>query len=250
MRVSILGSCITRDVFRLFPDDAEVVSYHSRSSLVSLMSPPLLVDDAGTEWPSNFARKVVLADFRKTFFDELELAGPDVLILDLMSERFDLLRASGTYVTRSWDLVESGFDERCAHALERVPRENYAVHDAWRRKSREFAASLRTRFPTLPVILHKAYWSLGYRKGASIRPFSPEWRAWISPRNAVLEAYHAYLERHLTGVVAVEPRQMYFADPGHRWGLGSSHYEAAYYADVRQQLHAAFHSARTRAGTA
>lgn len=236
-RVSIFGSCITRDVFRLFPDEAHIASYHSRSSLISVMSPPLEIGEAGIAWPSNFARKVVLADFRKTFFDDLEASAPDFLIIDLMSERFDLVRAHATYVTRSWELVHSGFGERCGR-LERIPRETEAAHESWCEKSREFADVLRKRFPELPVILHKAYWTHSYRDGASIRPFPREWREWISRRNDMLEACHAHLEQYLPALVTVEPRRTYLADPGHRWGLGSSHYESGYYDDIRKQLRA------------
>jgi Family of unknown function (DUF6270) len=235
-RVSIFGSCITRDVFRLFPDDAEVASYHSRSSLISLMSPPLEVDDSGTEWPSSFARKVVLADFRKLFFEDLEAAAPDVLVVDLMSERFDLLRAPGTYVTRSWELVSSGLAARCAYRLERVARETETMHQTWLEQSRRFADVLQSRFPELPVILHKAYWTSRYREGTRIRRFSHDWQSWITRRNLMLDACHEHLERLLPGLTVVEARQAYVADPGHHWGLGTSHYEAAYYDDVREQM--------------
>jgi hypothetical protein len=235
-RISIFGSCITRDVFRLFPDDAEIASYHSRSSLISVMSPALDVDDAGMEWRSNFARKVVLADFRKTFFDDLEAAAPEFLIIDLMSERFDLFRATGTYVTRSWDLVCSRFDARCGYRLERVSRETEAMHETWLEQTRRFAHVLRSRFPGLPVILHKAYWTPLYHDGTAVRRFSREWRSWISRRNDMLDACHVHLEEVLPGLATVEPRQTYVADPGHLWGLGSSHYEPGYYEDVREQL--------------
>ena len=234
-RISIFGSCITRDVFRLFPDDAEVASYHSRSSLISVMSPPLAVDDTGVDWPSNFARRVVLADFRKSFFDDLEITAPDVLILDLMSERFDLFAAPETYVTRSWELVESGLATRY-DGLERVPRETEAMHETWCEHSRRFADALRRRFPDLPVVLHKAYWTSSYRDGAAVKRFSRDWRRWIDRRNEMVEACHEQLERVLPGLAVVEPRRSYLADAGHRWGLGSAHYELAYYDDVREQL--------------
>ncbi len=240
LRVSIFGSCITRDVFRLFPDEAEVASYHARSSLVSLMAPPLDVADFGTVWESNFARKVVVADFRKTFFDDLERAAPHVLIVDLMSERFDLLRAPGTYVTRSWELFHSGLDRRCGHRLERLSRETDAMHEVWLEQSRAFADVLQERFPELPVVLHKAYWTAAYRDCSVVRPFPRDRRRWIALRNEMLEACHAQLERLLPDMVVVEPRGSYVADPGHRWGLGSSHYERDYYDDVRGQLRGAF----------
>jgi hypothetical protein len=203
------------------------------------MSPALDADETGIEWPSNFSRKVVLADFRKTFFDDLEAAAPDFLIIDLMSERFDLYRARRTYVTRSWDLVQSGFDTRCGHRLERVARETMAVHEAWCRKTDEFADVLNTRFPDLPVVLHRAYWTLAYRDRASIRPFPREWQKWITVRNRMLEACHAHLERQVRNLIPVEPRRRYLADPHHFWGPGSSHYETGYYEEVREQFGAA-----------
>jgi Family of unknown function (DUF6270) len=204
------------------------------------MSPPLDVADFNGAWESNFARKVVIADFRKTFFAELQAAVPDVLILDLMSERFDLLRAPRTYVTRSWELVRSGFDRHCGELLERVSRDTDAMHAAWLATSREFAHVLQGRFPELPVILHRTYWTSAYRDGSIVRPFPRDWRRRISRRNEMLESCHSQLERLLPEVITVEARRSYLADPTHRWGLGSSHFELAYYENVREQLHAAF----------
>jgi len=240
VRVSIFGSCITRDLFHLFPRDAEVASYHARSSLISLMAPPLDVADFGGPWESNFARKVVTADFRKTFFDDLAQAAPDVLILDLMSERFDLLHARETYVTRSWELLRSGLDQRCGYRFELRSRATEAMHEAWRDASRAFAAVLQERFASLPVILHKAYWTPRYREGSRVRLFPVEWRGAIALRNEMLESCHAQLEQLLPDLRTVEPDSRYVGDLSHRWGAGSSHYEPGYYADVRAQLHEAF----------
>lgn len=209
------------------------------------MSPPLEVGDFSAAWDSDFARKAVIADFRKTFFDDLQAAAPDVLIVDLMSERFDLLRAPGTYVTRSWELVRSGFDRHCGYSLARVSRDTDAMHAAWFATSRGFARVLQERFPELPVILHKAYWTSAYQEGSTTRPFPRDWRRRIFRRNELLEACHSHLERLLPEVITVEPRQSYVADPSHRWGLGSSHYEHAYYDDVRAQFRAAFRRCAT-----
>jgi hypothetical protein len=236
VRVSILGSCITRDVFRLFPGAAEVASYHSRSSLISLMSAPVEFDDTDVCWPSNFARKTVLADLKKTFFDDLQAAAPDVLIVDLMSERFDLLRGGETYVTRSWELIEASLHRRCGYRLERVPRETKAMRDAWLANADDFAARLKAHFPTLPVLLHRAFWTLEYRDGSTMRTFPRRWWGSIRERNEMLVDCYAELQRLLPGLSTIEASRSYVADARHRWGLGTSHYEHGYYDDVRNAM--------------
>ena len=88
VRFSILGSCVTSDVFRFASDLGPLASYHARTSILSIMSPPLPLADDELDWSSDFARRAVQADFAKTLFDDLEAASPDYLIVDFVDDRF------------------------------------------------------------------------------------------------------------------------------------------------------------------
>jgi hypothetical protein len=137
--------------------------------------------------------------------------------------------------------VNSGLHRRW-HRFERVPRETETTQKIWLEMSGAFAFTLRERAPHLPVVLHKTRWTSRYRDGEEIRPFPRRWQRWISRRNDVIESCHERLERLLPDLIVVEPRGNYVADARHCWGLGSSHYEDAYYGDVAEQLRAVFHS--------
>ena len=99
----ILGSCVTTDAFARDAAGLEEVSYHSRTSFISVNSPPLAIEGSELCWCSNYARKHVLADFNKTVLPEMYLSKPDIVVFDFIDERFDILRSGDTYITRSED---------------------------------------------------------------------------------------------------------------------------------------------------
>jgi hypothetical protein len=157
-RNAILGSCVTRDIVRFVPDEFELASYHCRTSFPSLVSPPLDIGDDDLRCDSSFGKRMIFADFRKTFFHALEDAAPHHLIIDLVDERYDLMRAGDSVVTRSWDLVDSGVDDYDRYSFELVKRTRPSTHAFWRSSCDAFLTLMRRRFPEVRLVLHKAYW--------------------------------------------------------------------------------------------
>lgn len=89
--VFIYGSCVSRDPFEL-PGSLKLDGYYARSSLVSafsLLESGLADADLSTN-PSPFQRRMVAADLTRQIPELLRTSTADVILIDLVDERFDL----------------------------------------------------------------------------------------------------------------------------------------------------------------
>jgi len=226
-RFSILGSCVTSEVFRFAGDLGPPASYHARTSLLSIMSPPRALADDELDWTCGFARRAVQADFAKTFFDDLQAASPDYLIVDFVDDRFALMRSGDSWFLRSHDFVACGGDEISRFPLVNIPRTWLGLPVPWREACRRFAAAFRGRFPDLPVVIHRA-------PGLS----SPDGKRTvcdgieIGVLNGLLDDYASWFAGDVEPVVDLRLSGPYLADREHRWGYSPFHYEERYYRDV------------------
>lgn len=101
MRLGIFGSCVTRDLFEDPAVRPSLARYTSRSSLISAVAEPVALDPQRVRLDSAFQRCCVLEDFDKRVIAELEGERLDWLVVDLIDERFDVLRTPSSFVTCS-----------------------------------------------------------------------------------------------------------------------------------------------------
>jgi Family of unknown function (DUF6270) len=236
-RFAIFGSCVSSDVFRLNRDLGQLVSYHSRCSLLSLMSSPLEFGDDDLDWPSNFARRTIKADFEKTFFDDLEASKCHTLIVDFVDERWDLLRLGDSMVTCSANLMKTGVDRLTRRGFARVARNDARTQHLWRDACARFAATLRERLPELQVVLHKVLGADHYRDGeefCELEPFADGIPLGIV--NPILEDCNACFHSHMESLVDLDLPRTYAADRNHSWGISPFHFEERYYKDAANFL--------------
>jgi hypothetical protein len=246
-RVAIIGSCITRDLWPVRGDSSDGPLYVSRTSLASLMAPPVAGFESSAQPPAELARhqhRAVVADLQKTALRELLAYRPTHLIFDFIDERFDLLAVGGTTVTHSWELEVSGYLDQPALAGRRpAPRLSLAADLLWRQGLESFAGLLRcTPLGQARLILHSARWAYQSRR-ASGRPRPLSGVEILKGQPADIAAHNALLARYeaeflsltpVCDVVAAPKRRI--ADEGHRWGLSPFHYVPTYYAEIWRQL--------------
>lgn len=109
--VLIFGSCVSRDIFNLeYSLEFKVSDYYARSSLASLSSEAYENDSALNRISSPFQRRMVANDFSKEILTAgSKLEGCDVILIDLIDERFDLVVfPSGKIITNSAEFSQSG----------------------------------------------------------------------------------------------------------------------------------------------
>jgi len=230
--VMILGSCVTRDVFTVTHSEQHGITYYARTSLASVMSRPLDVSEADIHLDSPFQRRMILQDCRKTFWRDLVEVRPDVLILDFIDERFDLISVGDSIVTRSREFENSGLLSSFTDYRELV-RTSEEVLTLWKASCLAFIERLRSVRPGDRVVLHRAMWAASYYDADRQILDFPYARA-IANANGMLSAYYDYFVEHMPEVVSVSAPCL--ADVGHMWGLSAYHYADEYYAQVMAQL--------------
>ncbi len=250
-RPAIIGSCITRDVWRECNAPFGDVLYIARTSLASLTSAPVVGVSVPPEPPAGvagFGRNAlrrVAADLDKSALAALVDYRPTHLIFDFIDERFDLLDQDGAIVTHSWELdclgVIGGPGLPSPRAIPRLSEEADAL---WREGLARIAQWLNNAaLADTTVILHHAQWAATYLDAdghpAAFSDPTPMW-----PGQASRLAHNALLRRYRDLFMQAVPRtrviqasdKSQVADARHVWGLSPFHYAPAYYADLWRQL--------------
>ncbi len=246
-RVAIVGSCITRDVWRFRGAPVADLHYISRTSLPSLFADPVAGFRPAAKPPGGLKpqpHRALVADLTKTALAGLVAFAPTHVIFDFIDERFDLLATNTSLVTHSWELEASGYLKLPAlRGARPVPRLSAAAERLWLEAAGEFAALIRaTPLRDARLILHEARWAQDHRgpdgadvplNGVEILPGSP---ADIGEQNALLTRYEAAFTDLLPGMARVAAPRNRHADKAHEWGLSPFHYERVYYAEILRQL--------------
>ena len=244
-RVAIIGSCITRDLWPIRGDTAQLL-YVSRTSLPSLFARPVKGFRPAEAPPARLGRyqhRALVGDLQKTALAALVAFRPTHLIFDFIDERFDLLAVDGALATHSWELEASGYLKGKAFRRRRsIPRLSDACERLWRDGAAQMAAFVRaTPLKDARLILHSARWA--DHVGADARPLpTPE----ILPgrpedpvaHSRLLAEYEAEFTAVMPPMARIEAPEHRTADEGHRWGLSPFHYVPAYYQEILRQLEA------------
>ena len=246
----MLGSCVTRDIWKLprfTPEDRKSVFVLARTSLASLFAEPLEAFEPPAELPpglSPFEIRMVGHDLLKTGLASLVAHRPTHLVIDLIDERFDLWIRGEAVATRSWETELLRLADSELSGFRIVPRGSDEARRLWLDGLLRFADVLGRELPDTRVILHDARCATVYEDAvAARRPLGPDWEFWpgapsrIEALNALFDDYAAALRDALHKMAVIRaPDALTLATETHRWGLAPFHYVDAYYDAVCRQL--------------
>lgn len=233
--VAIWGSCVTRDAFAV-ADRAEqlaeflpLVYYGARSSWISQDSRPYPAAEADLGGLSGFGLRMVEEDLAKTVIDRLVEHRPDLVVLDLVDERLQLVRLGRSWITGS-DYVKR--TELWARAL---AESDEVISMTQPKRQKLFAAAARrltkrlvTELPDTTFVLNEAPYTTEIANGTQLPEPQAGWaRDLDAAQRPMMEVLAAEFGPRL--VRATPPPQVCLADPDHRWGITSYHYVNAYY---------------------
>jgi Family of unknown function (DUF6270) len=250
-RVAIIGSCITRDLWRFrggtVSEPPPELLYVSRTSLPSIFATPVAGFRPASRPPGGLRpqpHRALVGDLTKTALASLVAFRPTHLIFDFIDERFDLLSVGRTLVTDSWELEVSGYRRQAAlRGARPVPRLSAACERLWLEAAAELAAFVRaTPLAEAKLILHAARWAERRRTAAGrMAPVAgveilPGQAADVDQHNDLLARYEAAFTELMPAMVRVEAPDHRLADDTHEWGLSPFHYVPAYYAEIWRQL--------------
>ncbi len=247
-RVAIIGSCISRDVWRFQGATVSALLYISRTSLPSLFAAPVAGFRPTAGQPPGGLKaqphRALVADLTKTALGALVAFRPTHLIFDFIDERFDLLSVGGTLVADSWELERSGYRrQKALQAARTIPRLSPACDQLWLDAAGEMAAFVRaTPLRDARLILHSAQWAERRRTAAGgiaalqHAEILPGVSADIAAHNALLQRYEQAFEGVMPPLARIAAPEHRLADEAHEWGLSPFHYVPAYYREIWRAL--------------
>lgn len=226
-KIFISGSCVSRDILEFLKySDYELVAYHARSSLAVLATK--IVDgstyyQAISNIPSVFQRRMVEYDFKHMLLKSLALHSFDVLLMDLIDERFHVaMLDQNSAITRSTEFLRTELKPRRL-----INSNSDEFFNLWCNGVKIFFNILNELNIKDRVLIQKAYWSNMLDNGTKIDKFSDEI---IQRENDKLNKMYKHLELYLDEHQFIEiPKDYVIIKSEHKWGISPFHYIDAYY---------------------
>ena len=236
--ISIFGSCVSRDVLEFYKnDDLTLKNYIARQSIISAISKPITVEEQDVKLTSNFQKKQILNDLRKTTFDILLNNKSDYLIIDLIDERFRVGKYEDSYFTISQDFVNSG-----------ILKSDYDIVNVAIRKRKyyfdgreldfyvnEFCDRVCSIYNDDKIILHKALFVDRYiNKLNKVKKFPLDRIRINKIVNKKINYIFKILKLRFPNALVIDITPKYYASENHRWGLAQMHYQDEYYDEAQK----------------
>jgi hypothetical protein len=236
IKVLIIGSCVSRDIFNYDKEQSfELAAYYARSSFASAFSATPALDRYSANLSSRFQATIVKADLQKSAQVLLPSTQFDVLLIDLIDERFNLFAdAQGTVFTVSNELCQAGFDpEKVPGTLiKSASEEHFAL---WAAGWQAFVDLLNAHGALSKVIVNRTTWSTQTKSGKDFGGGFSLGR--IDAANAYLQRLYERMSLDLDATQFIEPPvDLVFGDEDHQWGLSPFHYVDEYYTFFLERL--------------
>lgn len=230
MKLLIIGSCVSRDVVSFFPDSIELIGYYARSSLVSVMSRPIKEIGGLDDIESNFQRRMVCNDLKKSLRENISQHGAEseLIVLDFIDERFDILEVShGCYITLSGEARKSGFIRSLSGRLIKSGSSEHA--NLWKHAWDNFVFLLRELGLLHKVVVNQPYWSVEDESKTGYEGIGYHSES-IYRSNKFLYGIYSYSHEGLSSRQMLKyPPTFLVGSTNHVWGASPFHFVDDYY---------------------
>ncbi|MDR1497876.1 MAG: DUF4422 domain-containing protein [Puniceicoccales bacterium] len=231
--IDVCGSCASTEIFYHPELQAKTEtdgiirlgSYGARQSMLSMVQPPMGVSASEFEYPTNFVRDMLMGVFNKTFLSGIEKKHASYLLIDLLSERFDVAIWNGHTFDTSIELKNSGFlNGKDVQVLQRMDYINKNL-DKWRESINAFCEKVAKVYLPENILVYRCFLVDTYRDAdGNIFDFTNDDIHYNNIANLVLAwAYEKIIEK-LKGCFVIEIPANTIADGTSRWGMSGSHY--------------------------
>lgn len=228
-RVFILGSCVSRDAFEHAPADLQIEGYVARTSLASAFHPlpaPAGARSGVARIQSSWQRRMVELDLRRGLPSLLARQEYDLILLDLIDERFRVGLLEGRPLTISNEFVSTGFR---LPSLKMLPLGDERRMTLWKKG----VDRLMGLVDPARIVLNRPYWATRTRVGSRL-----EDQDGIAANNRMLERLYLHLDNvYPFSTIDYDPGLL-MAEPGHRWGVSPFHYVEDMYRRTMAELQA------------
>lgn len=209
------------------------IFHFSNSSVVSVMSKEKL-SDCEFEMANQYRKDALTADWGKHFRKQFDkLVDPmDYLLIDMLEERFDLLKQGDTYITQSDALRDLNVDLDMVH----VTQGALLKTDIWNEKMQQFVELLKSRLPGPKIIVLELYLNEMYYDGEEYKEF-PDIRE-IREINGQLKRIYELFYQYCPKAYHIKlDQQFQYAAYNHRYGCIPSHLNYLAYFELADRVY-------------
>lgn len=229
MNLAIFGSCVTRDAFAIAPVEGIcVVDYLARSSLASAFY-PLAVGGWWMESLKNiesaFQRRMVEIDMRKGAREILQASKADMVLVDLIDERFRVVGLGESFATWSTEFSRLNLDSaKFANVLHPG---SPVRQELWLKGARELVRCVGAD----RLVLNEIFWATHTSEGQELQHHEKILEANCTLKNMYSQLHSMGVEKNIT-----YPIELFSADPEHKWGVSPFHYGPELYRETMSQV--------------
>jgi hypothetical protein len=253
LRVAVLGSCISRDAFnsKFNPDYKRTWSctlIQNQSSVISLMSEPLTLEESDYGEASDYDKWNVRTDTNKEFLRRVVEERPDYLVIDFFGDvHFGVLELEdGRFITNNrWKLWPTPYYARlkeagALHPL-RIEKDTERYLELWRASFDRLVAYLREQLPDTTFVLHRGHntnrlWLEDEQRAVTLTKHRRLWRIDVPRLNELWSRLDDYAASS-TGFPVIDLLDTrYPSFLNHPWGPFYVHYTLDYYSDFLAEL--------------
>lgn len=231
-KIMVWGSCVSRDIFNLVQDRYAVAQYIQWNPVKCFIGEALALPDeifacAGSNW----AARMLRLSCRKEVPAALREKAGEYLLIDLVDERFRLVRVryggKDTFLPLSQGVERLLESWKGAEETEIIPRAG--ISEAHYDACFDAAARLLTELYGEEKIIINEFFLLPEYVDDSLRICRYSGEEEISRTNAYLKMLYGKLEARLPKAPVIRMPSDVFGEPHHIWGLAPSHAQASFY---------------------
>jgi hypothetical protein len=220
----IHGSCVTRDMFAVLRKESLIGFYQARSSICTKGPARDVIDSSWVDsLESQFQRRMVRWDLQRNV---LPLSSVDALIIDLIDERFDVLRCGRELLTGSKQFLDAGGTKMLETEI--AFHQNSEERLAAFAKGCEYIGAI-ARDHEVPILFHNSRWAKHYRNtNGQLLEF--ENQGLIAGSNRRLSRMSEVVRSVLNPVLEINIEEQFLVgDTQHTWGVSPYHFVPEYY---------------------
>lgn len=222
IKIFILGSCVSRDPFEFSEaGDFEIVDYVARTSIASLGAQPFVDEKILENIESNWQRQMVFCDMNKSTYSKLAEKEFDILLIDLIDERFGLAIDGSSIHTVSTEYKKALYSPNNYKFIKSIDEHKFRC---WEKGLEKLVIFIKENGYEDKVVINKLYWTV---QGEPLQNTLEERYGYqyIDNVNANLDRMYARFKEKIPGSRFLEYSNLDIkVDVNHKWGLEPFHY--------------------------